>query len=415
MIFSGTRRLLRPFVASVFSALVLSFLPAAHAEPPQPSSSNTFQVIGNGPVLKGDISAARNAAVADSLSAAVDAAVMTILPRDALVRNFKTVGETLADKSDQFIQEYKILTESVVGSEYRVFIEAVVWTDRIQNHLFKAGIVETRRDLPTVLLLFTGMPSPEAALPMEEADTSAPTPLSAESGVFEALTAKGYTVLRPAQADPEPFGTPRFQDTARTDEDALEMGKQMHADVVVLGKGVMEPKPRFPTEPGYRPEGMILLRALKIDTGETIAEVPQRFILPEAEGVKTTAAFYTAARLAGKTISDEIAQNWIRETESVATVMLSVRGTRRLGNFVAFRRTLAALPGVKKMQMEEIRADEAVIRVEFEGKTPALADALAQTEFETFEVLILETAPDRILLALSHRESDMELTPSETR
>jgi len=367
-------------------------------------------------VLKGDISAARNAAVADSLSAAVDAAVMTILPRDALVRNFKTIGETLAGKSDQFIQEYKILTESVVGSEYRVFIEAVVWTDRIQEHLFKAGIMEARRDLPTVLLLFTGMPSPEAALPMEEADTSAPpAPPSGESGVFEALTAKGYTVLRPVPADPEPFGTPRFQDTARTDEDALEMGKQMHADVVVLGKGVMEQKPRFSTEPGYRPEGMILLRALKIDTGETIAEVPQRFILPEAEGAETTAAFYTAARLAGKTLSDEIARNWILETESVATVMLSVRGTRRLGNFVAFRRTLAALPGVKKMQMEEILADEAVIRVEFEGKAPALADALAQTEFETFEVLILETAPDRILLALSHRESDTEMTPSETR
>ena len=401
------------FFSLIVSAMVLllSALPDARAIAP----SNKFQVIRSALVVKGDFSAARNAAVAESLAAAVDTAVMALLPRDTLIKQFKTVSKAFSGKADQFIQEYKVLTESVVGSEYRVFIEAVVRTDKIQEHLFNAGIMEARQKLPKVLLLIAESPRSGSDPVFRPPDATNTLPPSTEAGIYEAMIEKGHSIIRPAIDAPQLLKTFPASETAFSDTDALELGKRLEAEVVVLGKSLVRPKSQIPSGSGSSP-GDLSIRALRTDTGEEIAVVSQRFHIPDSDDDKAFAdALFSAGRLGAADLSDRIAQKWSRKTEAIASISLQMRGTDRLENFVTFRRALVELPGVKNMRIEEIQTNEAKIRVDFQGPSSTLANTLARSVFEAFEVLILETAPDRILLALSHRKPDTDTAPAETQ
>jgi len=370
------------------------------------------------PVVGGDFSAARNKAVADSLASVVDTAVMALLPRDALVRQFKTIGEALSGKAGQFIQEYKVLTESMTGTEYRVFIEAVVWTDRIRRHLFEAGIAEARRQLPKILLLIAETP-PEGGEPLLiRPETPGAFSSFTEAGVHEVLVEKGYSVLHP---DWKASGLAAlFPAPAKniSDADVLEWGKRLGAEVVIFGIGTTAFKEAASDTPApdTAQGGIVKARALRVDTMEAIAETEQTASAAHAEpSVSRSEALKSAGRLAGDQLAEAIARNWAEKESAVISVALQVRGTEHLGNFVTFRRVLVGLSGVKQMQIEEIRGDEAVIRVAFQGSPEALADALAGIVSESFEVLILEVTPDRILLKLSHREAETETPTAESR
>ncbi len=366
-------------------------------------------------MVKGDISSARSAAVSDCLNAAVDTAVLAILPREALVRHFKAAGEALAGDSSRFIQEYKVFTETLIGSEYRVFIEAVVRMDRVRQHLFDAGIAEVRGKLPKVLLLIAEPPRTGGDPVFGWQAAAEGNPPFSEAGIYEVMTEKGHPVVRPS------VEIPIFPDiltdgrTDLSDADALELGRRLEVEVVVFGKGVIEPGIEPSADAGYSRKGTVTVRALRVDIGEEIGSVLESFTAQNPEDAKAqTEALLGAGRLAGAAVSDSIARQFAQKDHTAVLISLVVSGTHRLGNFVAFRRALVALPGVKKMQIEEIRAEEAVIRVAFLGTAQALANAIAATVFETFEVLVLETTPEQILLALSHREQDPVLIPSQT-
>jgi len=393
-------------------ALLYIAIPDARAT----ATSNKFQVIRSALVGKGDFSAARNAAVAESLAAAVDASVMALLPRDTLIKQFKTVSQAFSGKADQFIQEYKVLTESLVGSEYRVFIEAVVRTDKIQEHLFNAGIMEVRQKLPKVLLLIAESPRSGNDPVYRRPAAIHTSPPTTEGGIYEAMIEKGHSVIRPAIDAPQLLETFPASKTAFSDTDALELGKRLEAEVVVLGKSLIRPKLQTPSASGTTPRGDLSIRALKTETGEEIAAVSKQFHVPDLDDAKAFAdALFSAGRLGAADLSDQIAQKWSRKAESIASISLQVYGTQHLGNFVTFRRALAGFPGVKNMRIEEIQANEAKIRVDFQGTASTLANALVRSVFEAFEVLILETAPDRVLLALSPRKPNTDTAPTETR
>ena len=117
------------------------------------AETKTYVVIGAATVYSGNVSAARDRAISNSLVTAVALMIGEILQVDSLVDNFPQVNQLLFDRKNAFVRDYKVLTETARGKTYRVVVKATVSGEKISKKLSDAGILRTRTTLPRVLFL----------------------------------------------------------------------------------------------------------------------------------------------------------------------------------------------------------------------------------------------------------------------
>ena len=138
--------------------LVLFCLAAAMAQfdiayGQEPAETKTYVVIGAATVYSGNVSAAREKAISNSLVTAVALMIEELLEVDSLVDNFSQLNQLLFDRKNTFIRDYKVLTEAARGKSYRVVVKATVSGEKISKKLADAGILRTRTTMPRVLFL----------------------------------------------------------------------------------------------------------------------------------------------------------------------------------------------------------------------------------------------------------------------
>jgi hypothetical protein len=113
-----------------------------------------------------------------------------------------------------------------------------------------------------------------------------------------------------------------------------------------------------------------------------------------------------AGSLTGEQLALEIAAAWQKEGLEADKIEIQLTGTRNLANFVMFRRMLNTVEGVQGVQVKELKADNAILNVDYKGKPKELADALMLNAFETFGINIYEVAEDSLRIQLlSHKSS----------
>jgi hypothetical protein len=81
-------------------------------------------------------------------------------------------------------------------------------------------------------------------------------------------------------------------------------------------------------------------------------------------------------------------------------VELIIEGTGNLSNFIKFRRMLNKIPGVEEIQTREMKADEVIIAVDFDGDSSTLANSLLLKTFDTFGINISKVSPNLIKITL---------------
>ncbi len=75
-------------------------------------------------------------------------------------------------------------------------------------------------------------------------------------------------------------------------------------------------------------------------------------------------------------------------------------GTRNLANFVTFRRIVNGIEGVSSILVKEIKPDEAIIGIDFDGDAQMLAEAMMLQTYGTFGINIYDMSEGRIMLEL---------------
>ena len=124
------------------------------------AKSKTYVVIGAATVYGGNVSAAREKAISNSLVTAVALMIGDLLQEDSLVDNFPQLNQLLFDRTKTYVRDYKVLTEATRGKSYRVVVKATVSGKKISKQLSDAGILRTRTTLPRVLFLVVGKKCP---------------------------------------------------------------------------------------------------------------------------------------------------------------------------------------------------------------------------------------------------------------
>lgn len=393
----------RFLVAGILWALLMA-LPVA-AQDSAPADLREVVVIGAAPIYKEDSAAARELAVARGLNAAVERAVADLLPLESLVGSFQTLSQTVFGNPDEFIQGFKVLAENVADRQYRVIVQAQVSMPRITERLSQAGMAVGTQRLPAVLVAVSEL-RPEDGLPRTWwMEGPVPESLPFQQGLEEGLAAVGLPVTDPLGRDPDAraaaFGFPASLPV----EEAVKLGGLFQAEVVIAGSADVVPGENTMGEDIRTFRASVQARAVRVDTGEVIAETVQKSVAahqdPEAGEAQALA---DAGMQAGKALARQIAVVWRNQETTTTDIEVAVEGTRDLGNLVMFRRSIRNTFGVKEVQTRAMRPDQATMTVTYQGSAKALADLLMLNTFERFHVNIYEVTPERLDVRLFARE-----------
>ena len=390
----------RMVLAGVVMVVTISLTIAANAQ--QQAQNKTFVVIGTSKVPGDNIQVARDQAISESLVTAVALMTEEILQVDSLVENFPQVNEIVYENTDAFVQDYKVLTETRSGKSYRVIVKATVAGEEIAKQLSRAGILRVKVTLPAILFFIS-----EQSLQ----EDSPRYWWGKEMGGFEAKTATTMANILRAHGFPvvdhggieirKMAGWDSSDKPELTDEEALNLGTLLQADVVIVGTSIASPTPSVMGDALKSFKGNLNARVLRTETGEALANISRTAVTANVdESAGGREALAMAGTLAGDQLAPQLTAAWRELVEKPSQLEVTVEGTGNLANFVKFRRALTSISGVGGIRVKEIKPNEATLIVEYQGKAEDLASALMLQDFKNFGINIYEITQQNLKIAI---------------
>jgi hypothetical protein len=390
----------RMVLAGVVMVVTISLTIAANAQ--QQAQNKTFVVIGTSKVPGDNIQVARDQAISESLVTAVALMTEEILQVDSLVENFLQVNEIVYENTDAFVQDYKVLTEARSGKSYRVIVKATVAGEEIAKQLSRAGILRAKVTLPAILFFISEQT-------LEE--DSPRYWWGKEMGGFEATTATTMANILRAHGFPvvdhggieirKMAGWDSSDKPELTDEEALNLGALLQADVVIVGTSIASPTPSVMGDALKSFKGNLNARVLRTETGEALANISRTAVTANVdESAGGREALAMAGTLAGDQLAPQLTAAWRELVEKPSQLEVTVEGTGNLANFVKFRKALTSISGVGGIRVKEIKPNEATLIVEYQGKAEDLASALMLQDFKNFGINIYEITQQNLKIAI---------------
>ncbi len=378
--------------------LALTTMPAAAAD-----SQKTVEIIGSSNIYGDHVARARELAIEDGLVAALEKVTADQLPIESLIQNFKTLNDVIFSQKDDFIQDFKVMTENQGADTYRLLVRVTISLDLVREKLSEAGIMVGEKPMPRVVLFLTQQDidqAPPKVCPTQNAAGQMPT---AAVAMAQALKSKGFTVL-----DPEALGreTSRSALDCRPDFDNNQVAKlaaELQADIAIVGNSRAAYAANTMDGQIRSFSGAVSARAVRTDTAETMAEAKETAVVTAADPAEgSREALTDAGKKAASDLASAVLTAWKAE-KATEPITLNVVGTQNLGHFVMFRRALAGIEGVSELQTREMRADEATLVVDYNGEARALAEALLRISFDAFGIDITEEGHKTLRVALVSR------------
>lgn len=388
-------------LAAIFFFSVTLMLPIA-GQTEQEAIVKTVEVIGTGRIYGDDMPTAKSRATSNSLISAVALAAADLLTVDSMVRNFQTLNEVIYSRTDEFIRDYKVLTSSVSGNEYRVMVQVSVLVNKIEEQLSNAGIILVKKEMPRVLFLISEQKLGDPLPTYPEGEGSDYFRPFSESAMAETMKAKGFFVIDPGGMVRTAEGASQPFETEINDPEAIRIGLRFQADVVIVGRSLAYKTSSVMGENIRSFQGIVRARALRTDSGEEIASTTQTIITTHTDEIAGgKGALSNAGSLAGEALAFQITESWQKEEKKPEIVEILVEGTGDLANFVKFRRVIRDMAGVTGIQVKEMKPNEATLLVNFEGSAKALADALMLKSFDSMAINIYEVSALHLRIALT--------------
>jgi hypothetical protein len=325
-----------------------------------------------------------------------------ILKVDSLVENFPQVNTVIYENTNAFVQEYKVLTETGSGKFYRVIVKATVAGKKIAKQLSKAGILRAKIDLPSVLFFISEQNLQDDSPRYWWGKQMGGFESISETTMADILKARGFPIV-----DHRGVGIGKLADWGAdtkpelTDEEALNLGARLQADVVILGKATASPTASVMGDDLKSFKVILNVRVLGTETGDELANISRTSVTANVdETLGGREALKMAGTLAGDDLAIQLAAAWRKLAEKPSRVEILVEGTGNLANFVKFRRALTGIPGVEGVRVKEIKPNETTLIIDYQGKAEQLASALMLQNFENFGINIYEISKQNLKVAL---------------
>lgn len=382
--------------------LVSILLLSAGADAQQGGQDTTYVVVGSSRIQGENIQAARDRAISESLVTAVALTTEQVLKVDSLVENFSEVNKIIYDNSNDFVQDYKVLTETESDKFYRVIVKATIAGKKIAGELSKAGILMAKIDLPAVLFFISEQDLQDDSPRYWWGKQMGGFESISEATMADILRSRGFRII-----DHRNVAIGKMVDWANdakpelSDEEAVNLGSRLQADVVIVGTSVASPTTSVMGDELKSFKAILNARVLRTETGDELLNISRASITANVDAsAGGREALKMAGTLAGDDLAIQLAKEWRKMAEKPAQVEILIEGTGNLANFVKFRRTLTGISGVEGIRVKEIKPNETTLIIDYKGKTEDLASALMLQNFENFGINIYEIGKQNLKIAL---------------
>ena len=317
----------RIILLMVVSILTLSFTTAVDAE--QKAQNKTLVVIGTSQGYGNNIQAARDQAISESLVTAVALVTQEILQVDSLVENFPQVNEMIYENAKAFVQDYKVLTEAEFAKSYRVIVKATVAGPKIEKQLSKAGILRVKVTLPAVLFFISEQNLQEDSPRYWWGVQMRGFESISEATMADLLKVRGFRVVEHGGIEiPKMVDWGSNEKPTLTAEEAINLGKRLQADVVVLGTSIASLTPSVMGENLKSFKATLNARAFRTETGEEIVNLSRISVTANVdEGAGGREALTMAGTLAGDELATQLTGVWRALAQKPPQLEILVEGT----------------------------------------------------------------------------------------
>jgi hypothetical protein len=361
-----------------------------------------LEVIGTGVIHRDNVAKARDNAIEHGLWNAVEEGVSRLISPASVLSHFQLLNDRVYSQPEQFIHEYKVLTESKSGRYYRVIVRTTLMTNMLKDKLRSIGILMADGELPSIVILLSEQNVGESAARRSWAqDPLAKLPLAVEDALAGHLRDKGFVIINPGTVLVDNANLePESMDAQLSDKAAIRLAQQVDADVVITGKAVARLSGNVLGTEMKSVEASLSGRTVRVDNGMVMGTFDVSGAAVHVnEMVAGTEALSIASSNVVEHLTRHIATGWGRGTGQTVLVELVVQGIREYIDFVKFRRILKnEMRGVKNVYLRAIKAGEAKMDVDLQGDTRTLADELMLKSFDGFGVNIFEISQNRIKL-----------------
>ncbi len=362
-------------------------------------SKDTIKVVdvtASGVIAGNKIDSARQQAISGGLVSAVALACVDLLPMDAQVEYFEMLNQVLYDQVDEFVQDYKVLTEFMADSQYRVAMRVTVRLDKVEDQLSNAGVILTQEAMPRILIFMAEQKLEEDTPTYWWGEKLVFVVPSSEVAMADVLREKGFTIISRGN-----LVEPLNHELDLSIEEAITIGRHLTADIVVVGVSKEEKSSNTMGGTIKSYKGSVAVKAYRTDTGGAVATVSRAAV---AAGEQAAQAGQEALSNAGALTAEELSKQIIAERQMAASTVPSVEiviiGTGELKNFVKFRKMLGTISGVSGINIKEIKPNESTITVDYNDTGDTLAEELMLKTYDSFGIDIYEVSPERLGIEL---------------
>ncbi|MBT8340209.1 MAG: hypothetical protein HKP58_12865 [Desulfatitalea sp.] len=388
----------KPSCVSLVTALLVLVLLNAPADGARkiPSEAVVY-VIGSSRVTGGNMSVGREAAINAGLVTAVSQVLTELLPPETLSGKFQAVNESVLNRTDQFVTDYKVMTESAVGDNYRLMVQATISTVRLQEALKSAGIRIGDLRYPKLLVCIAEKHVQDVDPRTWWSSRTGQGDIVSAAVLEQALAEKGFTVIATDRSARDPG-----HNTQLDPNQARALGQRMGAEVVIVGNASAQQAANTMQGAIRSYRAGISITAWRVADGQQLAQAVDSAIKAGADAdTGSREALAAATTLAGETLAEQLEQAWFQAAAGANPIDLIVHGIGgNIADFVKFRGVLDATDGVDSLQLGEMSGDTAVLAVTYQGSLRTLADTILLFNFDTFGINITQVADSAIEMQL---------------
>lgn len=384
-------------IVTISIMLGLVCLPSVQAQ--NNPSDGTVYVVGSSTIHGSDMSIVRQAAIDNGLTVAVSRVLTDVVPAETLAGSFQLINDTILERADQFVQDYKVITESTVHQTYRLLVQATVSIARLKSSLKAAGVFWGQITYPRVLLCIAEKRTQDEPFTYWWNGQSPSVKTIASQTLANILGSDGFVLVPPSRNAILTEASAEL-----TTAQAVSLGNLLNADVVIAGTAYAEPAANTTgNSVSYR--GFVQVTAYRVADGAPLAQVQQSSLAAGHDAFSgTEEALRSASKLASQQLSAQVKRQWFKDSQGGRKIEVVIQGIGgKIANFVQLRGTLSTTSGVNDVQLQEMTPSQAVVRIDYQGTVQALADQLQQLTFDTFSINIGEISGNTINMQLVPR------------
>ncbi len=386
-------------------SLFLLLLPLL-SSPLLAQESRTVTAEGVAVVQGGNMDIARDAAIQDAQTRAVEQAIGTLIDSQTQVENYQVISDKILQQTKGYIRRYNIVKEVKEDNLLRVTITAEVALSQLNDDLSAIGILMGQVHKPRTMILVAEQNVGQQWYAWWWGSAQGQ---QAEMGIIDntlmdLFAQKGFEMIDHEVASKEMTVTQAYNVQDLSVQQAKTLGMQADAEVVIIGKGLA--KLYGNVGGGLKSvQADLTLRAVRTDTGQVLSTASTHAAAVHISEITAgNDALKKAATEAANQLMGKILAQYAKETGGTRSVNITITGLASKTQFVKFKDVLRGqIRGIKDLHERSFANGVAKISVDSKTSAQALSDELSLKDFGTFSVEVTSSTANSLELKVMQK------------